>query len=138
MPLGHPRSGAQWATAFMMSGVPWATGSVAIAQDGTQKIEFLNVTKFFLVSNTGGVSSSLLRVGFTLNGISGSNYYHVAPGEEREFDLRVRDLYLKATGSVGTTYDVVAGVTNISRNDFPNITGSNPAPTGSNFVPNIG
>lgn len=134
MPLNWPRTGAQYSTAFVMSGVPWVTGSVAVTAGNIVKLEFPNVTKDFTVSNTG---ANEIRVGFTQNGVSGSNYFAVATGEEKHFEIRIRDLYiLNATG--GSTFDVVAGVTSISRNDFPHITGSNPAPTGSQFVPNIG
>lgn len=130
MALNHPKSGPQWTNAFLLPGIPWVTGSVSVS-DSVKKIEFPSVTKEFSVSNTGG---SALRVGFTQNGVTGTFYYSVASGEEKVFNLRVRDVYISGS----TTFDIVAGLTTISRNDFPNITGSNPAPTGSQYVPNIG
>lgn len=135
MTLGSPRSGANWAAAYRSSGYPWVTGSVAIASDETQKIAFDTVTKYFRLSNRGTVP---LRVGFTLNGISGSYFYTVEPSEETSFDLKVRDLYLKNTGSLGGVYDLVAGVTGIRRTELPNLTGSSTPLSGSMYTPNIG
>ena len=130
MPLAHPKTGVQWTAAYAMSGIPWVTGSVVLS-DSMVKLAFPNVTRDFSVSNTG---AGEIRVGFTANGVTGSNYYAIAAGEEKRFELRIRDLWLSGT----STFDVVAGVTSISRNNYPNITGSNPAPTGSQFVPNVG
>jgi hypothetical protein len=118
-----------------VSGLPWVTGSVVASAGNPVKIKFETVTKNFTVSNTGG---NVIHVGFTLNGvISGSNYFAIATTEEKLFNIRIRDLYI-FNPSGGSTFDVVAAVTGISRNSFPNITGSNPPPTGSQFISNIG
>lgn len=136
MPLDNPRHGGLgWAEGFKGAGYPWVTGSVAIASDATHTIHFTNMTKFFIVSNRGTVP---LRIGFTLNGISGSNFYAVDPGEERELNLKIRDLYLKNTGSLGGVYDLIAGISEISRDACPIMSGSTTPNTGSMYVPNIG
>jgi len=138
MTLQWPNSGMNWFTAYHVPGVPWVTGSVSISLNETKKMELSHICKYFSVRNLG---ASDLRVGFTLNGVTGSNFMTVPTGTIMDFDLRVRDVYLLPEDG-STTFDFLAGLTNISRNAFPDISGSTSlqGTTGSNyqFVPNIG
>lgn len=122
---------------YLVSGVPWVTGSLAVPETETVRIGFPNVTKFFTVRNSG---ANDVRVGFTRNGISGSaaSKYFVVTGSggETKFDLRVRDLFLIGDGGA-TTVDVLGGLTAIPRRFYQPLTGANPPPSGSWFVPGI-
>ena len=133
MTLAWPASGRNWAAAYSAPGVPWVTGSVALGAGETAKLEFPCVTKAFTVKNTG---ANILHVGFTSEGVTGSNYYTLATSASQDFDMRVRDLYLHSPA--GTTFDVAAALTPIKRREFPELTSANPPPTGSQFIEGIG
>lgn len=135
MTLGWPKSGRNWAAAYVAPGIPWVTGSVAVTSAQNIKLEFPCVTKYFTVKNTG---AELLHVGFTSDGVAGANFFTLETSASQDFDIRVRDLYLGSPEVSGTTFDVIAGLTSIKRSEYPEITSVNPAPTGSQFVPNIG
>lgn len=118
---------------YLVSGAPWATGSLAVGTSA-QKIEFGNVTRFFIVRNSG---ANPCRVGFTEAGVSSSNFYSVAAsGGVQQFDLRVRDIFLQGDGGA-TTVDVLGGLTAISRNSYLELTGANPPPEGHWYLPGV-
>lgn len=129
MAIGWSHSGVNHTPAYQVSGVPWVTGSLSV--DGVVKIEFPAVTRFFTVHNTGG---SNVAVGFTSAGVDGSNFFTVDAGQVQSFDLRVRDIFISGTTA---TVDVLGGLTTIPRRSMLAFTGSNPAPSGSQYIPNI-
>lgn len=114
---------------YMVSGVPWVTGSLSV--EGVRKLEFPNVTRFFKVNNTG---DSDVAVGFTSAGADGEHKYTVGSGTVQQFDLRVRDIFLSGSGG---TVDVLGGLTAIPRRNYQPLTGANPPPTGSWYIPGI-
>lgn len=123
---------------YQMAGLPFVTASNIATGDGTVVIPFPFVTKFITVKNN--TTSSNLRVGFTANGVSGSNYNGVTNTTPFYGEIRVRELYLRV--GVGTTinYEIFAGLTTINSSSFPVLTGSTPADN-TNFVysyPGIG
>lgn len=104
---------------YMASGLPFATQSSATA--GTPaKVEFPFVTKFFTVKNSG---ASDIFIGFTENGVLGTNRFSLAADESFSGDIRVKDLWIESSAGT-TTFEVVAGLTGILRRDFFNLTGS--------------
>ena len=114
---------------YLVSGVPWVTGSLVVS--GIQKIEFPNVTRFFKVSPVGAAVS----VGFTLAGTtSGDHAFTVAADTTEHFELRVREIWLSGSGG---TVDVLGGLTAIPRRFYQPLTGANPPPTGSWYIPGI-
>ncbi len=129
MALGNPVAGGSVAD-YQISGIPWATGSLSI--NGIVKVKFPSVSKFFVVRNTG---ASNIRVGFTRDGVFTTNHFFtVVVSGTQQFDLRVRDLYFSGTGG---TIDMFAGLTQIAYCFYPNLTGANPPPTGSQYLPGI-
>ena len=114
---------------YQVSGAPWVTGSLAVG--GVIKLEFPNVTRFFKVSNTG---ASAVSVGFTSAGADGSHGFTVQTGTVEHFELRVREIYLSGSGG---TVDVLGGLTAIPRRHYYPLTGANPPPTGSWYLPGI-
>lgn len=112
---------------YQISGKPWASASIPVEYSSVLEITFPTVTKYFTVSNTNSGSTSILRVGFSENGVNGTNYFTLENGESYTGDLRVRSLYLR--GDVApTTASVIAGLTGIIselRTEFgPNYSGS--------------
>lgn len=118
---------------YMVPGAPWVTGSLAVGAGSAQRIGFPNVTKFFTIRNTG---ANPCRVGFTVAGTEGDNYFSVNSGSVQQFDLRIRDIYLQGDGGA-TTVDVLGGLTAIPRRNYQPLTGANPPPSGSWYLPGI-
>ena len=119
---------------YQSSLLPFAVTAVATT-GSANRIEFPMVTKFITVRASG----SHLDVGFTENGLmSSSNYFRVAADTYETFELRVKEMFVKGTG----TYYVLAGLTNIPTASIPYLTGSwpfdasDPYSTGSNAFSN--
>jgi len=108
---------------YQMSGIPWASSSVAPAFSADPlvptKIEFPLVTKFIVVKNTNPTSANL-RVGFSANGIVTDNYFLLGKGESFEGSLRITELYLIGDGVSQVSASVIAGLTGIDANNLTN------------------
>lgn len=128
MATQYPGSGPNDASQYVVSGIPWVTGSTIAA--GVIHLSFPGVTKFLTVRNI-SASGSQARVAFTQNGLLNAqrNYIALGGGESLTLDLRVKDLYLSSTAGAPTV-EVIAGLTTISYSAFPVLTGST---TGSVF-----
>ena len=118
---------------YQVSGIPYVTSSV-LADQETRAIEFPRVTRFIIVrnANTGTSLNSAIAVGFTENGVkanpvSQTNYLTLNGGESLSADLRIKSLFL--SNSLGSDnslaeFEVLAGLTDISREKAFPITGS--------------
>lgn len=129
MGSGWSAPGVNHAPEYLVSGVPWVTGSVDAT--GVKKIEFPSVSRFFKVSNTG---ASIVSVGFTQAGVAGTHGFTVRNGETEHFELRIREFWISGSGA---TVDVLGGLTSIPRRNYQHLTGANPPPTGSWYLPGI-
>ena len=109
MSLGNTGEGFNWTNAYLSSAMPWVTGSVATSLSDATKFSFPKVTKYVKVLAQGDH-----RVGFTPNGITGSNFFTVLSGTTVEFNVRVSEIYVLAMGVVGTV-DIFAGLTLIDK-----------------------
>lgn len=134
MTLNNPRPGANWASEYMISAIPWVTSSTA---NGVVKHEFgdtalssscnqnVYVSKWIMVSNT-TTNSTNLHVAFTNRGLlTTNNYFTLKPDQSQILELRVSELHLSGAA---TTYEVVAGLTGIYASQTPAITASNGFP----------
>ena len=96
--------------AYQVSGRPFASG--AIDATNAVKVEFPYLTRWVQVFNNGGAD---VKVGFSENGVSGSNYFRVpAPAaadvaQSARLELKVSELWLYGTNNV----DIVAGLTTV-------------------------
>lgn len=115
----QPTAGLNNVGSYQTSAIPWASSSlVAPASSGTPlQIDFPYVTKFIVVKN---LTSNNLRVGFSENGIKGSNYFVLTNLESFQGDFRVTKLFLLADGATPTTASVVAGLTGIGSGELQN------------------
>jgi hypothetical protein len=100
---------------YQMGGIPFATGNVPVAAVGasTTQIAFPNVTKFVTVVNETTGTNAQMRVGFSSNGVKGTNYFLLDNGESYTGEWRLTNIYLMGNSAVAPTASVVAGVTNI-------------------------
>ena len=116
----YPSSGPNNTAEYMASGLPFVTASV---QSSTPfKISFPYVTSEIYVNASG---SSEVRVGFSLAGVQGSNYF-VVKGGDASTALRVRckTIFIKSHAGAAAGYSVMAAMTTIPNRSFPVLTGS--------------
>jgi hypothetical protein len=140
MALGNPFMGPGDVPSYQMSAIPYVTSSGPLEVAGEAiKIEFPNVTRFIIVSNTG---QNPMKMGFTLNGVtgsggsvSGSAHEQVADHDNSFFvggstttgrlELRVKEIYfVEAVPGDRTNFSLIAGITPIKNTMFPTLTGS--------------
>jgi hypothetical protein len=125
-----PKNGYGFVSEYQVSALPYVTNSIA-GNSTTTRIMFPFVTRFLTVKNTG---VQYLKVGFTNNGVlNGGNSFLLAPSGSYTGEWRVKDLFLLSAAST-TTFEVVAGLTSISRNDAPFLSGSGAVTSSINVV----
>ena len=126
--------GPNFVPAYQVSGIPFVTSSHAVnAITATaQQVKFPQVTRFFVVTNTG---AKTLRVGFTENGIDGGpdesgseslRWFEVPAGlMTPRLEIRCKELWFRAVdGSNPTGFSLMAGLSGVASNQFPTLTGS--------------
>ena len=105
---------------YQVSGIPYVTSSVAPALGGTPvQISFPTVTKFLIVKNVNSSAQSL-RVGFSQNGVTGSNYFVLSQNESFAADLKVSSVFLIGNGAATVSASLIAGLTGIDAAQLPN------------------
>ena len=108
MAINHPKAGPNSIPAYQMSGIPYLTASY--------------VTRFFQVECTDATNG--IRVGFSDAGVDGTNYFTVGTNSKSEiYEFRTKDLFIRGNGG-SSDFRVIAGLTTISRDQFPTLTGS--------------
>ena len=108
-PSWQAKVGINHVGAYQVSGQPYA--SAGIECDDATVVEFPYVTRWVRIVN---LDNSVLRVGFSEIGVSGSNYFSVQANEETPpLELKVSQLWLYSPGNPSSTADVVAGLTSI-------------------------
>jgi len=134
MSLNNPNSGFFSTPEFQASGLPWtvtaATSGVIIAKYSLPK-----VTKSITFVNTDTTATNRIRVGFTENGINGTNYVLVNGGQTITLDARVKEIFIRANASGAYTYSVYCALTTIDGRFMPILTGS---VDGSNYWDGVG
>lgn len=122
-PYYTPQSGLGSVGSYQMSGIPWASSSIAPVYSSTPadalRIDFPYVTKFIVVKNVhpSGVN---LRVGFSAEGVVTDNYFVLGKGESFEGSLRITQLYLIGHGASAVSASVIAGLTGVDASNLPN------------------
>lgn len=125
MSLGNPASGFNSVAAYAIAGVPYVVNGTATTT--ATLLAFPYVTRAITINNT-SASTVFLYAGFTQNGVTtGVNCIAIDGGKSLRFEVRVRDLWLKAA-STNANYSVLAELTSITRANCLPLTGS--APTG--------
>lgn len=119
--MEYPKPHHNHVPEYQQSSIPFVTSSVVT---GVSAITFPKVTRFIVVNNTD--TSKDLKFGFTENGVNGSafkNYYILTKGTQSPvIDVKCTSLFVSGTG---TSYSVLAGMTNVDPSYFFDLTGSN-------------
>lgn len=124
MGLSYPIINEGYVPAYQASAVPYITSSL-ISNGQTQVIQFQNVTRFFNVQNVGTVTTDEIAVAVTERGLTTGNYFTLGQGVSFRDELRTTRLYISCSSGTSVRYQVIAGLTNISANQFLLLTGSN-------------
>ena len=97
---------------FQVSAIPWASSSLVVPPNSSTPLEisFPLVTKDITIKNT---SFNTIKVGFSSNGIQGTNYFSLSYGESYSSDLKISKLYLLSADGTSGQASVVAGLTAI-------------------------
>lgn len=108
---------------YLVSGIPFATSSVVAPASGSTpiKIEFPSVTSKITVKNTLSTASTavIIKVGFSENGVQGTNYFELSNQESFSESLRVKEIYVISSDSNTATFQVLAGCTGIEKDELP-------------------
>jgi hypothetical protein len=135
MSIKYPKIPHNYVPEYQQSSIPWVTASsLATADLSFYHARFPTVTRWIQVHNGDHAGNAVLRFGFSLEGVdatadvtgvSGSNYFELHAGEKSDrLELKCTDLYLM-TDTNTTPFNIIAGLTNIQRDAFPVLTGSN-------------
>ena len=118
--LNNPRPGYNAAAEYMTSGIPHAVSGSATTSPTL--IEFPYITRAITVANN-SAAGTVLRIGFTQNGVNLTNSFPLDGKQTIRFEVRVRDLWVRA--NAGTVdYGVLAELTPIERMNMLPLTGS--------------
>jgi len=107
---------------YQVSGIPYATSSItAPSNAGTPtEVTFPDVTQRIFVSNVN--TASPLRVGFSSNGVKGTNYFIIPQATSttnfptQEFRVKVSAIYLLSNTTSPTSASVFAELSNVDTN----------------------
>jgi hypothetical protein len=122
-----PRSGQNNVGEYLASGLPFVTSSTATVAPTQIDFPFLTNEMYFGCSG----SSGAIRVGFTAQGVQGSNYFVISSdgtGYQGPYRLRCKTIFIRAHNGT-PAYTVTAGLTGIPITSFPVLTGSAADPT---------
>lgn len=100
---------------YQLSAIPFATGNVPVVALGvsTTQISFPSVTKFVTIVNETTGANAQMRVGFSSNGVKGTNYFVLDNGESYTGEWRITSIFLMGNSATAPTASIVAGVTNV-------------------------
>jgi len=126
---------------YQVSGAPYATSSItAPSNAGTPtQVAFPDITQRIVVSNVN--TASALRVGFSANGVSGTNYFIIPAASSsvvyptQDFKVKVSSIFLLSHTTTPTSASVFAELTNISTSHLNN---SGPNGIGNNWSGSVG
>lgn len=138
MGLKFPEPGYNSVPEYQVSGLPWAQAATVMS-GAVNCHPFWRVSRWFAVTNHHATSN--VQVGFTSGAWgTGSFYFEVPPATmSPPLELRVTEIWVRGSGSGGTNYSIVAGLTSISPSNAPQITGSYVSGSGTiTGFPNVG
>lgn len=120
MTYGNARSGPNNVGEYQTSGLPWVSSSSVTT--APFKIDFPYVTNGISLHVTGGTVG--LRLGFTLNGVNGSNFITITNTDGwSHMPIRCKSVFIRSeTGTV--PFSLLASLTLIEEKVFPVLTGS--------------
>jgi len=128
MSSNWPKSGPNNVPAYLMSGIPYVTGSTGAEETITRKqFDFPYVTKFVTLSNTNNAATEKLSIAFSAEGGGGGgaikNFFYCPANSVVSLNVRCKSVFI--TTSADMEWSLCAGLTPIAESEFPVLTGSN-------------
>jgi len=118
--FNYPASGLNNVAEYMASGLPWVTQSTCVT-GAVRIVDFPFVTNFVTVKNN---TNGTLAIGFTSNGVQGTNKFTLAINATWTGSIRVKRIFLTSDLNSPLTFEVVAGLTQILPRSMPILTAS--------------
>ena len=129
--VGNPYSvGLNNVGSYQVSGVPWITGSAALAKNTEHTVSFPYVARSVSVINHTGGSNASIRLHFNSGSsgrvIAGMHYVELDSDEDSyTFNVKCKEIYVSAPDNGSTrTYSIIAELTNIPTSRMYTLTGS--------------
>ena len=121
MSFEYPKAGLGNVGNYQVSGIPWATSSLTAPSTSSAplQVSFPSITKFIVVKNV-ATGSVKVRVGFSANGVKGSNYFLLDKDESFQGDIKVSSIYLLSNNGTQVPVSIVAGLTGIDSGQLYN------------------
>lgn len=114
---------------YQVSGIPFVSGTIALTTTPTQ-INFPEVTQNIIIAKNTG---DHVRVGFSLNGVNGTNYYLISGSAiSQEFRVKASSVFVRADTTT-SNISIAAELTNI---DISHL--QNSGPNGVNWSGSVG
>lgn len=117
----NPEGGFGSAAEYQSSGLPWVTSSVGSSTP--QRWQFPKVTRCVTIRNTTTSPGAYVQVGFTQNGVQGTNRFSIPAGQQELFEVRCKEIWISAI-SGSAEYSIFAALTTIPARGMPLLTGS--------------
>jgi len=116
-----PKPNHNFVPEYQMSGIPYAETITPLANGDTHTFTFDQVTRWIVISSTQNV-----QIGFNDDEDIHTVYYFQMPaGISQRFELKCKNVVIKNNGGANATVSVLAGLTNVVANTFPDQTNDN-------------
>jgi hypothetical protein len=118
-----PKPNHNFVPEYQMSGIPYAETFTPLADGSRHEFTFDQVTRWVVISST-----KTVQIGFNDDGNIHTVYYFQMPaGISQRFELKCKSLVIKNIDGNGNaaTVSVLAGLTNVVANTFPDQTNDN-------------
>ena len=109
---------------YQASGKPFVTGSLSAVDGNPLKISFPSVTRWIYVINHAAGAAEHCKMGFSENGLAGTNFIRLGPQAGNEgtqhserLEIKVTEVYFTGSGD----FDLIAGLTGIDIERINNI-----------------
>lgn len=100
---------------YQVSSIPFATSSIMAPSSAGAPLEivFPSVSKFVVVKNVSPTTASM-KVGFSANGVLGTNYVIINNNESLCGDFKLSSIFIQSTTTSPVSASVMAGLTGIT------------------------
>ena len=116
-----PRPSHNFVPEYQMSGIPHVK---EVTLNNVTTVSFNSVTRWIVISNPTG--NGAIKLGFNSDGIGvgGTNFFQIEAGSTTpRLEIKCKELYISGTNA--QKVHVIAGLTNIAAEDFPDQTKEN-------------
>ena len=116
MSLSYPRANHNHVAEYQASSFPWLQ---ELTNASNAQVNFPRVTRFLVISNPG---NGPVKVAFSSTGIANSQYITIPAGSvSPRLEIKVKSLWVTTDGN--KEVNILAGLTNVVADEFPDITG---------------